>query len=97
MSEKLPPPKVIVPVGDRGALTAMLMGQAGDMRDHRPDAERGGYDSKAKLNQAIANADELLDHYPNGAPRDHIVAYGGRAAISNADPKILENIQLGQD
>lgn len=42
--------------------------------------KEGSWDGERNERQARSNLDYLLDHFPNGSPRDHIVAYSEESA-----------------
>lgn len=49
--------------------------------------------------QSEANMNHLLDHYPDGVPRDWIAQYEQRAVVltTGAELVVAENVVLGED
>lgn len=86
--EKLPQPDVIIPA-EAETLRLMLDDQRLEWLGSLASEGRGSYDGQRNARQAKANLNHLLDHWPNGTPRDHLVMY---PHITTPD-----NILVGQD
>ena len=72
--EHLPAPDILIPK-EAATLRLMLDDQRNEWLGALASIGRGSYDGVRKDRQARANLDHLLDHFPNGSPRDHLVQH----------------------